>query len=132
MSGNKFEGTLPNLWNIAPALTRLELNGNKFTGKLTQENVGKLIHLQELMLDGNSFEGRFQSLYSLQNLTFFSIDEKNFPTVSNDTDCPFKRLPFLEKACLSGGEGSVSQNIEESCIDDFLLTGHCFRNRRLV
>eukprot|EP00949_MAST-11_sp_MAST-11-sp1_P003108 g3108.t1 len=132
MSRNKFEGTLPNLWKIAPALTRLELNGNKFTGKLAQENIGKLIHLQTLMLDGNSFEGRFQSLYNLQNLTLFSIDEKNFPTVSNDTDCPFKRLPFLKKACLHGEEDSVRQNIEESCSDDFLLTGPCFQKRILV
>ena len=123
---NKFEGTLPNLWNIAPALTRLELNGNKFT-ESWPGNVGKLIHLQELMLDGNSFEGRFQSLYSLK-IWHFQHWWKNFPTVSNDTDCPFKRLPYLEKACLSG-EKAREPEYWRIVHWWFLLTGHCFRNK---
>ncbi|KAI4386792.1 hypothetical protein MLD38_004694 [Melastoma candidum] len=73
LSGNSFNGRIPDSLSALHQLTRLSLSGNSFSGGIP-ESVSSLSALQELYLDNNALEGMVPpSLVRLTRLTRLDV-----------------------------------------------------------
>ncbi|XP_076893805.1 cuscuta receptor 1-like [Bidens hawaiensis] len=97
LSGNMFEGNLPECFNTLSSLKFLDISSNRFTGRLSLSLIANLTSLQYVDFSDNKFEGRF-SFSSFSNHT--KLEVVNFINSNDmfeiDTEEPIGWIPLFQ------------------------------------
>ncbi|GMN65374.1 hypothetical protein TIFTF001_034440 [Ficus carica] len=103
LSYNRFRGSLPNL-TIFPSLKEVFLSGNQYNGTVP-ETIGQLAQLESLILDGNSLEGVITEAHfsKLTKLSSLDLSDNSLTLKFNDHWVPPFQLDSIRlRSCKLG------------------------------
>ena len=96
LSNNKLSGQIPEFSNSTFPMESLDLSGNYLEGPIPT-SIGKLQHLQILLLSSNNFSGTFQFnvIQQLTNLFELDLSYNSLSIEYNGTNSSFSSFPQI-------------------------------------